>query len=95
MGNKREKVTAALKVCKWRYEDYEGYWPNFDYGGPDDDEYVCVNCPYRKTGDEFEGYDSCLEELHKDALELIERAGCFLEEGLHYFPCGRGGTIDE
>ena len=29
------------------------------------------------------------------AIELLKRAGCFLEEGLHYFPCGKKHMDDE
>ena len=92
---KREKVESALKLCRWHYEDYEGYWPNEDYNKPlqySSYEYVCSDCPYYKGNDG--SFDDCLNELHEDALKLLERAGCFLEEGLHYFPCGKKLVTD-
>ena len=92
---KYKKVKTALQICRWMYEDYEGYFPEYIYGWPNRGERVCINCPYEKIAEENEGYDSCLEELHKDALDLLKRAGCFLEEGLQYTACGRKLITDE
>lgn len=49
----------------------------------------CARCPY-------DGEDNgCFTILKGDALKLLKRAGCFLEEGLHYFPCGKKLLEDE
>lgn len=40
------------------------------------------------------GYGEHISDID-NALELLKRAGCILEEGLHYFPCGRKLLEDE
>lgn len=55
----------------------------------DPDDYLrCDECPYPDGS-------ACTNRLKIDALELLKRAGCILEEGLHYFPCGRKLLEDE
>lgn len=51
---------------------------------------ICEECPYH----EFYP-NGCQVARDQDALELLKRAGCILEEGLHYFPCGRKLLEDE
>lgn len=69
-----EEVIKALEICKWCYEDYEGYWPKDNYEKPKEGylsifEKVCCDCPY--NAEEKMRYE-CLEEMHRDALELLK-----------------------